>query len=197
MSEEMKGEKEDPDSTTITFRIKSRDKEIWQQYADKISHGNITKLIRMGVDCVAQEKLQDNVLWEYLESQSQQQNLTKIADKLAFFINKWVEFIRDTPMKDKKANFFNYGIALGDPNPEKLKSLKKAHNHYVQNFQKVIDEGIRVGEFRKDIDREVVSQLILTALEGAQLYCAIDGEELNWDQIGNVLSKMIVNELMK
>ncbi len=43
-------EKNEQESTTITFRIKPKDKDAWQYVAEQVSQGNITRLIKRAVD---------------------------------------------------------------------------------------------------------------------------------------------------
>jgi hypothetical protein len=50
MSDELETDKEKLESTTITFRIKAREKEAMQIVANEVANGNITKLIKFAVD---------------------------------------------------------------------------------------------------------------------------------------------------
>jgi len=56
MSKEMETDKQKLESTTITFRIKAKDKEAMQLVANEAAKGNITKLIKIAINDYIAEK---------------------------------------------------------------------------------------------------------------------------------------------
>ncbi len=57
MGEEIDNEKDDLASTTITFRIRAKEKEDWQFAADTFAQGNISKFIKRSVSRYMHERI--------------------------------------------------------------------------------------------------------------------------------------------
>ena len=65
--------------------------------------------------------------------------------------------------------FGNLALEMSDTNKKFRSRLSEFFNHWQKTIEKCIKEGIELKEFRSDITPKIISQLILSHLEGAIL----------------------------
>lgn len=65
--------------------------------------------------------------------------------------------------------FGNLALEMSDTNEKFRSQLSEFFNHWQKVIEKCIREGIELKEFRSDISPKIISQLILSHLEGAIL----------------------------
>ncbi|GJM17136.1 MAG: TetR family transcriptional regulator [Thermodesulfobacteriota bacterium] len=65
--------------------------------------------------------------------------------------------------------FGNLALEMSDTNEKFRSRLSDFFNHWQKTIEKCIKEGIKLKEFRSDISPKIISQLILSHLEGAIL----------------------------
>ena len=65
--------------------------------------------------------------------------------------------------------FGNLALEMSDTNEKFRSQLSEFFNHWQKTIEKCIKEGIELKEFRSDISPKIISQLILSHLEGAIL----------------------------
>ena len=65
--------------------------------------------------------------------------------------------------------FGNLALEMSDSNEKFRSRLSEFFSHWQKIIEKCIKDGIKLGEFRSDISPRIISQLILSHLEGAIL----------------------------
>ncbi|WP_051052807.1 DUF559 domain-containing protein [Fulvivirga imtechensis] len=95
-------------------------------------------------------------------------------DKLYSVIDVYVSLIDDPLVKGGGCPIFNTAMDSTNTHPE----LKKKAQEGIKSFKKYVEikleEGVRTGEFRSDINIKEVSTLIIATLEGAIIMSRID-----------------------
>ncbi len=79
----------------------------------------------------------------------------------------------------------------------KIEALKpRLENRYatVHKFiAEIIEEGVKKGEFRQDIDVDSLVSIIIATLDGLSLHWATLGPDFDWQQIKNIFVTVLLN----
>ncbi len=76
------------------------------------------------------------------------------------------------------------------PRVESLQNRLNSRYETARKFiAEIIREGIEKGEFRRDIDPDALSSIILAALDGLSLHSATTGQEFDWQKIRDTFLK--------
>jgi AcrR family transcriptional regulator len=81
----------------------------------------------------------------------------------------------------------------------KISGLERVLNEQykrLQTFlQSAINEAVKKGEIRKDVDPESLSTILLAALDGLELHWTILGRDFDWQKIRTTFCEVILNGL--
>ena len=102
--------------------------------------------------------------------------------------------ISEIKTSGKSARVFNREIRHLEK--DHIDNVNSKRREFRLNFQKVIDEGIREGEFRNDLRSDIVTFAILGMVNRSYSWYNPDGE-MSEDEIVNLYMELILNGLTK
>ncbi len=160
-------------------------------------------------DIVKESGLSKGAIYGYFESKQElflalsDRRLASILEKIQSIfspedstikkIDKAVEItfaprIEISEEASREACRMNLELWVEAPRIESLQHRLDSRYESVHKFvADIVDEGIKKGEFRQDIDSNALASILLATIDGLSLHWATTGQDFDWQNIKNTL----------
>ncbi len=96
--------------------------------------------------------------------------------------------IESSEEASREACRMNLELWVEAPRIESLQHRLDSRYESVHKFvADIVDEGIKKGEFRQDIDSNALASILLATIDGLSLHWATTGQDFDWQNIKNTL----------
>jgi AcrR family transcriptional regulator len=83
----------------------------------------------------------------------------------------------------------------------RIKSLQgRMDSRYMKNrsfLASIIEEGVKNGEFREDLDVDSLASFLMAALDGLSFHWTLSDQDFDWKKLKNIFNKILIRLLIK
>ncbi len=119
------------------------------------------------------------------------------TDSLVQYIKRIVKTLGEVPVADRRGVFETIGIAINYEDKRIFETIKENVKNYNNVTRELIKRGKDAGEFKDDVDEEFLSNVFLSFMHGFQLLSILMEKEYNWDAMGDLVARWIIEEVKK
>ncbi len=119
------------------------------------------------------------------------------TDSLVQYIKRIVKTLGEVPVADRRGIFETIGIAINYEDKRIFETIKENVKNYNNITRELIKRGKDAGEFKGEVDEEFLSNVFLSFMQGFQLLSILMEKEYNWDAMGDLVAKWILEEVKK